>query len=471
MNAHRIGVVGGGLSGMAAAVALAEAGQPVTLLESKPFLGGRACSYFHPGAGEIIDNCQHVLLGCCTHLLDFYRRTGADAKLRWFDRFTYIAPGGKRGVLKPSALPAPLQTAPSFLSFPHLGWRDKLAIARALAALLPSLPPDDGGSFLEWLHRHGQTERAIRRFWEPVLIGALNDELDHLSVDTAALVLRDGFLKSRQASRMGVATVPLSELYEGVAAILEKNGGGVRTGCIVSGFERAEQGYRLRTGDGESLTFDALVLAVPFHKLGRLLPDGPEAEMLRPQLEGLQSAPITGIHLWFDRQVTELEHAVLLDRTIQWVFQKSSYQPRHAGEGSYLELVVSASRQMVEMSRGEVIELALRELAEFFPAVAAAKLRKSAVVKELRATFAPAPGSGAFRLTPQTPWPGVVLSGDWTQTGWPATMEGAVRGGYRSAASLAGMLGIDPPAEVGELPSGWLPGILQRSQDGSRGQM
>ena len=208
-----VAVVGAGLAGLAAGCALAEAGLRVTLFERRPYVGGRASSYEHPGTGEVVDNCQHVLLGCCTNLIHFYERLGASDKIRWFSELTFLEPGGRASRLAPSFLPAPLHAAPAFMRARHLSLRDKMAIGRALAAMLRPLPDDSQEDFLRWLRRHGQTERAIGRFWRVVLVSALNEDLDRLSVRYAVQVFRESFLKSAAAGRMGVPSVPLSDLY------------------------------------------------------------------------------------------------------------------------------------------------------------------------------------------------------------------------------------------------------------------
>ena len=194
-DAPRVAVIGGGLAGLAAACALAGAGFGITLYERRPYLGGRASSYQHPGTGEVVDNCQHVLLGCCTNLLDFYRRTGTEDKIRWYDRLVFLEPGGRRSVIEPSLLPAPFHLAPSFLRARSLSLADKQAIARAMLRIARQLPPDAGEPFLSWLRGHGQTERAIERFWQVVLVSALNEDLDRVSSRYAAQVFRESFLK------------------------------------------------------------------------------------------------------------------------------------------------------------------------------------------------------------------------------------------------------------------------------------
>lgn len=436
-----VAIAGGGLAGLAAGCALAEAGFRVTLFERRPYLGGRASSYQHPGTGEIVDNCQHVLLGCCTNLLDFYRRAGVENKIRWYDKLTFLEPGGRASVIGPSALPAPLHTALSFLRADCLSLGDKLAIGRAMAVLIPSTPADHGESFLDWLKRHGQTEQAIERFWKTILISALNEDLDQVSVPYAAQVVRESFLKSAAAGMMGIPTVPLTELYGTAGDSIRTRGGDVQLRTGVESFRAEASGVSVMS-NGQEQKFDYLVMAVPFDVLGRMLPDNETAAPLAAALGKFTTSPITGIHLWFDRQISELDHAVLLDRTIQWMFHKSRLiETRDSSTGSYVELVVSCSRSLVEKSKAEIVDMALKEVHEFFPAAREAKLLKSTVIKEVHATYSPRPGIDQHRPKPETAWPRVFLAGDWTATGWPATMEGAVRSGYLAAESLARFAG------------------------------
>jgi zeta-carotene desaturase len=440
-----VAVVGGGLAGLSAACALAESGLQVTLFERRPYLGGRASSYQHPSTGEVVDNCQHVLLGCCTNLLEFYRRLGVEDKIRWYDRMTFIEPGGRTSVISPSFWPAPLHTAPAFLRAACLGFTDKLAIAAAMAALAPNTFRDKGESFLQWLKRHGQTDRAIERFWKTVLVSALNEDVDRVSVPYAAQVMRESFLKSREAGRMGVPTVPLTDLYNVAGEYVERRGGRVSFRANVESFRADFSGVKLLLDEADA-SFDFVVLAVPFDVLARMLPLTSAGDPLRQTLAQFESSPITGVHLWFDRQITGLEHAVLLDRTIQWMFHKSKLLGRDNGSGSYVELVISSSKGLVEKSRAEITDLAVAELEEFFPAVGHAKLLKSTVIKEVHATYSPRPGIESYRPQPETVWPRVFLAGDWTATGWPATMEGAVRSGYLAAQCVARVAGIQDAA-------------------------
>ena len=448
----RVAVVGGGLAGLAAGCALASSSFRVTLFERRSYLGGRASSYQHPGTGEIVDNCQHVLLGCCTNLIQFYERLGVEGQIRWYDRLTFLEPGGRASVIEQSKLPAPLHNAPAFLRAACLKFSDKLAIGMAMAALAPVAPRDTGETFLTWLQRHGQTDGAIERFWKPILVSALNEDLDRMSVPYAAQVVRESFLKSAKAGRMGVPTVPLTELYSVAGDYITARGGEIRFRCGAESF-RAEPNTVKLLVSGEETSFDFVVFAVSFDVLSRMLPQTSAADPLRQALARFETSPITGIHLWFDRQITELEHAVLLDRTIQWMFHKSKLLGR-SENGSYVELVVSSSKTLVEKSRAEIIELALAELREFFPGARDANLVKSTVIKEVHATYSPRPGVDVYRSRPETVWPRVFLAGDWTATGWPATMEGAVRSGYMAAESVARVAGVrDASFLVPNLPS------------------
>ena len=440
-----VAIAGGGLAGLAAACALSNVGFRVTLFEKRPFLGGRASSWEHPGTAEVVDNCQHVLFRVCTNLVEFYERIGVADQIRWFDQLNFIEPGGRISVMKSSFLPAPMHTAPSFLNFSFLSAADKLAITRALIPLTLTRQPDNGRSFREWLDKHGQTEHAISRFWHPILISALSEELDRISVSAAAQVVRES-MKSPAARHMGVPTIPLTDLYNAAGDYIRTRGGVLHFRCPMQSFSADASQVRLRVRgpeqDGNSeQAFDYLIAALPFDALDSVMPASPESTSIQQKIAKFENSPITGIHLWFDRQISDLDHAVLLDRTIQWMFHKSRLQPmRLQGEngkgGSYIELVVSSSKTLIDKSRSDIVDLALKEVREFFPAAREATLVKSTVIKEVNATYSPRPGIDAYRPTPITPWPRVFLAGDWTATGWPATMEGAVRSGYLAAEAL-----------------------------------
>jgi squalene-associated FAD-dependent desaturase len=429
MDSPRVVIVGGGLAGLAAAAALGSAGHSATVLESRPFLGGRATSYPLNSAEEdspTIDNCQHVLLRCCTNLIDFYRRLGVDDKIRFHREFYWIEPGGRTSVMKRGLLPSPLHFTGSFAKLRFLSLGDKAAIGSALLAVRYEYGKRadlDRITMLDWLKEKKQTPRAINRFWQQVLVSAINEDLDRMAAAHGLQVFALGFLAKADSYEMGIPAIPLGDLYSHRAwsrfpsvriqqranvRQLRMDASGV-TGVVLA--------------DGSVLTADAYVLAVPFERVSVLAPS------LNLDTSFLSHSPITGIHLWFDRSITDLPHATLLDRNIQWMFNKS--------EGRHIQLVVSASRQLTEMLRQDVIDLAVKELAEFFPAAREARLERAHVVKEIRATFSAAPGLEERRPSSRTSIPNLFLAGDWTRSGWPATMEGAVRSGYLAAEAVA----------------------------------
>ena len=436
-------MVGGGVAGMSAACALADAGLRVQLVERRGYLGGRASSYLHPGVHEVIDNCQHVLFGCCTNLVGFYKRIGVADRIYWTSEMTMIEPGGRRSQLGPGGLPAPLHGLPKLLSAHAFSLADKVALARAFSALMRPVPAYSRESLGDWLRRHGQTRGAIERFWRLVIASALNADLDSIAMPYAAKVIRELFMNSAFAGSMGMSTVPLSELYAGVTPYLEQRGGSVHLNTFLEGAvwdEPCEQ-WRIRTRGGE-MTSDFLVVALPFEATGQLLPQMPAAEGapgLAAKIEQHEHWPICSVHLWFDREITDLDHAVMLDREIHWMYNQSQLQKGRGGH--YIELVVSATRAFASLPRDEAIRQALAELAEFFPRVKDAKVEKVALVKEVRATFGVPPGIDAARPSAVSPWPQCFLAGDWTATGWPSTMESAARSGHLAAEALCLTIG------------------------------
>ena len=435
---NSVTVIGAGVAGMSAACALAEGGFRVQLVERRGYLGGRASSYLHPGVNEIIDNCQHVLFGCCTNLQGFYRRIGVADRIHWTSEMTMIEPGGRRSPLGPSWLPAPLHGLPKLLSAHAFKAADKLSLARAFSALMRPVPPESTESLGEWLRRHKQTEGAINRFWRLVIASALNAEIDSIALPYAAKVIRELFMNSPEAGSMGMSTLPLSELYTGVTPFLTQRDGNVLLNTHVEGasWDEATRKWTIRIRTGELLS-DYMILALPFEATQKLLPHLPASEAaskLATQLERHQHWPLCSVHLWFDREITELDHAALLDREIHWMYNQSRLQTGRGGH--YIELVVSATRSFAALPREAAIQQALTELAEFFPRVKGAKLEKVALVKEVHATFGVPPGIDAARPTALSPWQNCFLAGDWTATGWPSTMESAARSGHLAAEAL-----------------------------------
>jgi squalene-associated FAD-dependent desaturase len=463
-------VIGGGLAGLSTGVALAEAGWRVRLFEQRPFLGGRATSYVLPD-GEHVDNCQHVTLGCCTNLEDFYRRIGSAGKIKFFDRLLFQDPQGRTGEMQAGMLPAPFHMTGSFAGFAPLTLADKRSIAMAMLDILrgkghtADLDEPGGISMLEWLKRRKQTPGAIERFWRVVLVSALDEELDRTDARFGVDVFWKGFLSNRTGYRMGVPSVPLAELYDGCKTEIEKRGGEVNLRMPVRAIHVENGGVTAVEFDGgRRESADAYVFALPHPAVAELANE--EMKRLEPRLGELDKigvAPITGVHFWFDREVMKEPFVTLLETTTQWIFNKTAlYGPSNGAgkeKGQYLQLVISASYDLLQMPRQEIIDLCLKEVQLALPATKDAKLLKATVIKEAAATFSPQPGVDRWRPTQETQIRGMFLAGDWTATGWPATMEGAVRSGYLAAEAVLRSVGTPRKFLQPDLPAdgfvGW----------------
>lgn len=446
-NIKTVIIIGGGIAGLAAAIRLAEQGYKIKLIEKRPVLGGRASSFTDPDTGEPVDNCQHVLMKCCTNLLDFYKRLGVENHIHWFNRFHFIGKDNRISEIYASNLPAPFHLLPSFLKFSALNLRDKLGIAYAffcMQAQDEALHPElDKVSIDRWLREHYQTERAIDTFWRPTLVSALNEEIEISSAKYAFKLFRTGFLKDRSSYEMGVPTIRLSELYsEPSIDFLAKYGGEVilkKSVAEINVENDTVTGVRLT--DGSILSGDYYISAVTFDILLNILPKQiVEKETFFSNIRKLNVSPITGIHFWFDRAVTPLDHASIPYRTIQWMFNKTrnfEMGKSSVNDPSYLGLVVSASKNLMAKSRDEIVKMALDEVHEIFPESKNANLLKSIVIKEHKATFSPSPGCDAYRPDSISPLSNFFIAGDWTKTDWPGTMESAVISGYRCAKAIS----------------------------------
>jgi len=442
-------VIGGGLAGLAAGVALAESGWRVRLFEQRPFLGGRATSYVLPD-GEHVDNCQHVTLGCCTNLDDFYRRVGSANKVKFFDRLVFLDPQGRRGEMQAGVLPAPFHMTGSFAAFAPLSLSDKLSIARAMLSILlsrgkPADVAEPGGiSMLEWLKRRGQTKGAIERFWRVVLVSALDEELDRTDARYGIDVFWKAFLSNRSGYRMGVPAVPLADLYAGCKAAIEQKGGEVVLRSPVRSVRMESGAITGVEFDGDRVeSADAYAFAVPHTTFAELF--AAHAAQLGSTIANLRKigvSPITGVHFWFDRTVMDELFLTLIDTNTQWIFNKTALYNASNGASptgsptQYLQLVISASYNLLQKPRQEIIDLCLAEVRQALPRAREAQLLKATVIKEAAATFSPHPGVDSLRPMQETLIAGLYLAGDWTDTGWPATMEGAVRSGYLAAEAV-----------------------------------
>ncbi len=449
-------VIGGGLAGLAASVALAQAGVKVALLESRPRLGGRASSFEDVATGELIDNCQHAAMGCCTNFRHFCRATGLASSFRDEEQLTFVGPPDPSGRQLPkfcrfAATPfvgAPFHLGQALWGLSYLSLRDKFAIARGLLSLRLARPlTSDRTSFAEWIARQRQPASAIEYFWNVVLVSALSESLDRISLAAARKVFVDGFLTNREGWKVSLPTVPLDELYSGTLTTwLLAHHVDVR---LKTGVERLvmEKGAitAVELRSGERLTARQFVLAVPQQRALPLLPESIRALPQIAAVARLETAPIASVHLWFDRPITLLPHAVLVGRLSQWVFnrgQKSEVSSQRTDAQSfYYQVVISNAREIAQRPQSDVVADVVGELKAIWPWAADAVLRHSRVIIEHHAVFSPLPGSEDFRPAQQSPIENLQLAGDWTQTGWPATMEGAVRSGFLAAENVLTKIG------------------------------
>lgn len=473
--AQRIAVVGGGLAGLAAAAALSGRGFEIELFEARRTLGGRAGSFRDPASGEWVDHCQHVSMGCCTNLADFCRRTGIADAFRRDRRLYFFGPDGRRHSFAASRwLPAPLHLGPAFMALGYLTFGERLGVARALWKLARTNVADDERqpTIGQWLRQHGQSAAAIERFWAVVLVSALGEEVEWASLAAARKVFVDGFMSAREAYQIEVPQIPLGELYgRRLETWLAGRGVKVSLGVAVEQVEGdASRARGVVLADASHRPFDAVVVALPWRRVREVFRE-PMSSAL-PQLAGverIEAAPITSVHLWFDREITTLPHAVLVGKLSQWIFNRG---PRTGGEngspgtsmegrapspgGHYYQVVISASRSLAGRDRDEVLAEIVAELGSIWPAAKTATLLHARIVTEQAAVFSVRPGLECLRPSQQTPIANLALAGDWTRTGWPATMEGAVRSGYLAAEAILKCFGQSETLVAADLPRGWL---------------
>jgi squalene-associated FAD-dependent desaturase len=465
----RVVVIGGGLAGITAAIALAETGAAVTLLEARPRLGGATCSFNRDGL--TVDTGQHIYLGCCAAYRGLLGKLGMTASAPLQDRFdvTVLAPG-RRARLRRTALPGPLHMLPALARYPFLSKAERAAVSRpalAMRRLDPADPAVDAQRFGDWLAAKGQSERARRALWDLFTVSALNIAGDDASLSLAATVVQTGLLGKNNAADIGVPALPLGELHgDAGATLLAKLGAQVFLSTKVSAIEEIAPGqtkdaaagqasagpggesagrFRVRlarpaedAGLGSELVADAVVLAVPHEKAAPLMPAGALPASTVAGWAGLGASPIVNVHVIYDRPVLQLPFAAGIDSPVQWVFDRTQISGLHLSSPGqqYLAISLSAADEYVDTPAAELREQFVPALAGLIPAAREAEVAEFFVTRERRATFRQEPGAAALRPQAGTRRPGLVLAGAWTQTGWPDTMEGAVRSGLAAAIEL-----------------------------------
>jgi squalene-associated FAD-dependent desaturase len=432
-------IIGGGLAGLAAAAALAPRGFRVTLLEARGRLGGRASSFNDSATGQLVDTCQHVSMGCCTNLAYFCKALGLDQLMQPQPCLYFMTPDRRVSRFRADRWPAPLHLLRSFASAHYLSLGEKLRVAWGLVQLQRHASDDDP-PFQDWLVKNHQTGRVVDRFWGLVLVSALNETPERIGLRYARKVFVDGFMKHPRGFEVEIPSVPLGQLYgdELIGWLQEHHvdlqmRSGVRQLNVL-----ANHVTSLALRNEQSLTADWYLSSVPFERLLDLLTDDViEQHAYFANVRNLEASPITSVHCWFDRAATDLPHIVLMDCIGHWVFNRGAAA---AGEW-YLQVVVSAARQFRGLGHDEVERQVVAELRRLLPRLADAKLLRARVVTEHAATFSAVPGVDRWRPTQASPIDNLFVAGDWTNTGWPATMEGAVRSGYLAAEALLERVG------------------------------
>ncbi len=454
-----IAVVGGGLAGLSAAAAAAEQGCRVEVFEQAARLGGRAGCFRDPHSGRLIDVCQHLALGCCTNFIDFCGRLGLADCFHRDGTLHFVGPGGVGSDLAAVGwLPAPLHLLPALLRQRHLAPRERWQVLRGVARLARLRPAEDRPeeTIGQWLGRNGQSSRVIARFWAPIILSALAETPERAAVPAARKALVTGLLASRAAYPLLLPRLPLEELIDQrMAAWLTGRGVTIHRSTPVRQIEgdgRAVSGVTL--ADGTRREFDGVIAAVPWSSVGGLF--GGAVRAAWPGLsaiEGIRPAAITAVHLWFDGPLCALPHAVLVERTSQWVFA----DPLAGGRGGHhYQVVISASHTLADRDPQRLLDRVRGDLEAVWPDACRLKLLHHRVVTQPAAVFSPAPGLDQLRPPQRTPLPNLFLAGDWTATGWPATMESAVRSGRLAAEALLEWLGRPAPLLTPELPRGLL---------------
>jgi zeta-carotene desaturase len=457
-------IIGGGLAGIAAAVRLTETEdcRPV-VVETRQRLGGRATSLRDPRSGLVIDNCQHVLMGCCSNLIDLYDRLDVLDRIEWHRELYWTRGGGEIVRMKAGLLPAPLHLAGGLRHFPWLDRVDRNVIARAMLRMVrmgySGRLAWRNRTFRAFLDEHKQTDNAVDRFWRPIVVSACNLDIDRVAASYALQVFQEGFLANRWSYTMGVPACPLADLYEPAVSMIEEAGGEVRLGSSVRAI--GYDGKRITgvTTDDGMIQAAGVISAVPFDRLDKLVTDVMRrCDQRLARLGEIEVSPILGVHLLFDQIVMDLPHLTLIDHGVQWLFNKGvddeGYQHVHA--------VISAADSWMDLDEAEITRRVVADLHDVLPKSVGLEPFDVRAIKEKRATFAPTPDVDRLRPSAE-PAPiglggggvrNLFLAGDWCDTGWPATMEGAARSGYQAARAFSGEGGL-----VEEVP----PGALSRT--------
>ena len=445
-----IAVVGGGLAGLAALLDLAEQGRSAVLFERRPFAGGKAFSFTDPQHDVVLDNGQHITMRCCTAFDGFLRRIGL-AEIVSYQRALRVqvldpasGMGGSIGSLG-APLPAPLHLAWSVLNYRHLDALSRLRIGRAVWAMRGIDERErrelDRRSFAEWLLEHGQTQRIIERFWDLIILPTCNDRSAEVSAAQALQVCRTGFLRDARAADIGLFRRGLSEVAAAAQAQAQAAGAEARLGERVERVEVTEgRAAAVRTAGGERIAVGGVVLALPPREALETLPAELRAREPFWRLRQFSASPIVNVHLKWSAPIMHRDFVAVLDPNVQYVFNRTRLHG-WTGPEQWVSCSLSGAHETVDLPQEEIVSRARSGLRRALRRARESELLAARVVKETEATFRPAPGILAHRVGARTPIANLALAGAWTDTGWPATMESAVRSGRAAAAAIQGAAG------------------------------
>jgi squalene-associated FAD-dependent desaturase len=464
MPTRTVVIVGGGIAGLATAVRLIQLGLKPIVLEKRPFLGGRAYSFTDSDTGVEIDNGQHVFIGACDEFQQYIADIGASDQIRLDKLIGFpVLKRGKTSWIRARRLPGILANLSALLGYRHVGVIGKLRILRGLLSIkLTRLKPTAFGAglisqhdqitFDDWLRDHGQNNETIQNFWNLIILPSLNDDIAAVSAHTGIQLFKVALLGPARNPAMGIPLAGLSTLIgDNARAFIESHGGEIRTGVDVESLHIAGGGIKgVRTTNDELIEGEAVVSAVPAAAMTSLIPGEPDGpyDFFTPA-NSVSTAPIVAVHIWYDRPVMNENFVAVLDSPLQWVFNDTDLKSRNE-PGQHIVISLSGAWRWQDRSKQELRDIFTLEMENAFPEVRNASIEKFTIVKMLEATFRVGPRSQGSRLSQRTPLPGFYLAGDWTDTGWPSTMESAVRSGNLAAKFIVEDIGtgvVDMPLE------------------------
>lgn len=434
---REIVVLGGGLSGLSAMCNLLDKGYKVTLIEKRPFLGGRAFSYIDKEAGLEVDNGQHIFMGCCTYLIEFLQKVNAYKKVFIQDRLNIkVVRNSRESSIFSTSWLGPLHLLPSLITYRHLSFKDKLLIVYALLKI-KNLNREavkhtlDKESFYNWLKRHKQTDRSIQALWNLVVLPTLNDDIRNVSAYMGIMVFQQALLKGPKEAVLGFSKVGLTSLLaDSTQEYVKWKSAEIIMGKAVTSIDISSNRVNgIRLSDGTHIKGKIFISALPFDKFKEIVPISLNNHDINYVGKGLTCSPILGIHIWYDREVMQNDLVAFLDSEVQWVFNKSSIQRIQGLSGQYISVSISGAWKYANMPKQQIQEIFTRELKQLFPKARQAVVKRFIIIKQLEATFRSIPGAYSARPKANISMLNLFMAGDWTDTDWPSTMESAVRSG------------------------------------------